>query len=184
MSWLRLTTSHIYLTNTCGGICARPRCHHIHDPDKTAICKQFLFKGTCPKGPSCPLSHEPSPTRSPNCVHFQNDYCNKDDCPYAHVHVNPNAPVCEAFGRLGYCEKGDQCADRHAFECPDFTNKGACDFKGCRLPHVMHAGRLRKARKPSAEVESPSNPSSPEKEEDVDHTHALTQQDDFVPFEP
>ena len=52
--------------------------------------------------------------------------------------------MCESFGRLGYCEKGLQCVERHVFECPDYTNKGVCTTPGCRLPHLKHAGRWRK----------------------------------------
>lgn len=77
------------------------------------------------------------------------------------MHVSIDAPVCEAFARLGYCEKGGQCLDRHAFECPDFTNKGACEVGGCRLPHVVHAARLRKARM-SSEASSPPSDSDSE----------------------
>ncbi|KAF2662873.1 hypothetical protein K491DRAFT_772753 [Lophiostoma macrostomum CBS 122681] len=179
--------SDSYESKIVPGVCKRPRCPHIHDPDKTAICRQFLSKGTCPLGQSCPLSHEPSPNRSPTCIHFQNSHCTKDDCRYAHVRIGIDAPVCEPFARLGYCEKGDTCADRHAIECPDHTNKGSCEVKGCRLPHIVHAARLRKARMSSSEAESPVEPGSPESEAEfgagVDTLHALTQQADFVPFE-
>lgn len=179
---------------TATGICKRNHCPHIHDPDKTAICKKFLFKESCPNGESCALSHEPNPHRSPHCIHFQNESCNKDGCHYAHVHVNAAASICEPFARLGYCEKGAKCADRHAFECPDFTNKGSCQTKGCRLPHVVHAGRLRKAaHASSSETESrqssislgpddecfkPGNSTVPDDE------HGLSQQADFIPLGP
>ncbi|KAH7124060.1 hypothetical protein B0J11DRAFT_530595 [Dendryphion nanum] len=178
---------------TATGVCKRNHCTHLHDPDKTAICKTFLFKDNCSNGNSCALSHEPNPHRSPHCIHFLNDSCNKDRCHYAHVHVNSAAPVCDAFARLGYCEKGAECTDRHAFECPDFTNKGSCEVKGCRLPHIVHAGRLRKAaRAYSSEIESRQPSGSPGTDEDavvqdvlsdpVD-AHALTQQADFIPLE-
>lgn len=183
------------------GICKRSRCAYTHDPDKTAICKPFLFKGHCPKGSACPLSHKPSANRSPHCIHFQEGNCSKQDCPYAHVHVGADAPVCEAFARLGYCEKGAECAERHAFECPDFANKGSCELDGCRLPHIRHAGRLRRARG-SAEAESKWNttdeeedngeenqdndPDSEDEKKDkamtYDDDHALTQQADFIPL--
>ncbi|KAF2013264.1 hypothetical protein BU24DRAFT_411028 [Aaosphaeria arxii CBS 175.79] len=178
---------------TATGVCKRNRCPHIHDPDKTAICKPFLFKGQCPSGEACPLSHNPSANRSPHCIHFQNDSCNKDDCPYAHVHVNAAAPLCEDFARLGFCDKGAQCTNRHALgECPDYTNKGSCHQNNCRLNHVVHAGRLRKAAGANLSgAESPSAPNSPTNkststtpDSEDEHAHALTQQDDFVPFDP
>ncbi|KAF2270666.1 hypothetical protein CC78DRAFT_539165 [Lojkania enalia] len=183
---------------TATGVCKRPRCPHIHDPERTAICRRYLFKDNCPHGDACPLSHTPSPHRSPSCVHFQNGNCNKEDCRYAHVHVSPLAPVCEPFARLGYCDKGDTCTNRHAFECPDFTNNGSCEVAGCRLPHVVHAGRLRKVAgsRPSSEAETPPTPSSlddtnsqtpditaNETEDKTDQSHALSQQADFIPFE-
>jgi hypothetical protein len=143
-------------TNIRVGICTRPECRYMHDQNKVAICKAFLFKDNCADGDDCPLSHTPSPHNTVACSHFRKGNCTKDDCHFAHVHVNSSATVCAAFSRLGYCEKGDTCADRHAFdECPDFTNKGVCKAgAACRLTHVRHAGRLRKAR-PSADAESP-----------------------------
>ncbi|KAF2750666.1 hypothetical protein M011DRAFT_464486 [Sporormia fimetaria CBS 119925] len=106
-----------------------------------------------------------------------------EHCRYAHIHVNELAPVCEAFARLGYCEKGAQCADHHRFECPDFANKGSCEVKGCRLPHITHAARLRRARgSPDTETPSDQASSSEEDAESDDYAHALTQQADFIPL--
>lgn len=179
-------------TNLRLGVCKRNHCKHAHDPEKTAICKQFLFKESCPNGDSCALSHEPNPHRSPHCIHFQNSLCNKEACHYAHIHVHSGAPVCHPFARLGYCEEGAQCADRHAFECPEFTNKGSCQVEGCRLPHIVHAGRLRKAaRISSSEAESrPDSISSDTDDESLDledstvpnDDHGLSQQADYVPL--
>lgn len=59
--------------------------------------------------------------------------------------VSPGAPVCRSFGIYGYCEKGAKCPERHAFECPDFSNTGICKSKGCKLPHRERASALRKA---------------------------------------
>ncbi|KAF2468138.1 uncharacterized protein BDR25DRAFT_305141 [Lindgomyces ingoldianus] len=151
---------------TATGVCKKgPRCPHAHDPEKTAICKRYLYKDNCVYGDACPLSHAPSPHRSPTCTHFLEHRCTKENCRYAHVNVNPAAPVCEAFARRGYCEKGGACAERHAFECPDFTNKGSCEVEGCPFPHVMHAGRLRKAAgsHSTSEAGSPPTSSAPEK---------------------
>jgi hypothetical protein len=43
----------------------------------------------------------------------------------------------------GYCERGAKCPDRHVFECPDFSNSGACKNKGCKLLHRERASVLR-----------------------------------------
>lgn len=116
----------------------------MHDPDKIAICKTFLQKGTCPLGEACDLSHEPTPNRVPACLHFIRGNCTNEQCRYSHVRVNPASPVCRNFASLGFCEKGSTCAERHVFECPDYANRGTCRNSKCRLPHVDRAGQIRK----------------------------------------
>ena len=65
------------------------------------------------------------------------------------MHVNPAALVCRDFALLGYCERGALCNERHAHECPDYANNGACGNKNCHLPHIDRAGQIRKhAAKP------------------------------------
>lgn len=103
---------------------------------------------------SCDLSHEPSPHRSPACVHFLRGRCSNPDCRYAHIRVNPGAPVCREFATLGYCEKGASCEERHVHECPDYANNGVCHKKRCRLPHVDRAGQIRKAAAAAAKAEA------------------------------
>ncbi|OKL58404.1 hypothetical protein UA08_06094 [Talaromyces atroroseus] len=83
--------------------------------------------------------------RSPVCVHFLRGRCSNPECRYTHVRVTPGAPVCRAFGILGYCEKGENCPDRHVYECPDYANTGSCKKKKCTLPHIDRAGQIRKA---------------------------------------
>ncbi|KAI9787374.1 MAG: hypothetical protein M1816_007507 [Peltula sp. TS41687] len=130
---------------TTTGSCSKgPLCPYIHDPNKVAICKAYLQSGTCPAGSSCDLSHDPTPERVPACVHFLRGKCSNANCRYAHVRVNPGAPVCRAFASLGFCERGATCTERHVFECPDYANKGSCNNKKCRLPHVDRAGQIRK----------------------------------------
>jgi hypothetical protein len=116
----------------------------MHDPDKVAICKDYLLQGKCAFGNSCDLSHEPTPNRVPACVHFLRGGCTNENCRYAHVKVNPNAPVCNDYARLGYCEKGIHCKERHITECPEYANTGVCTVEKCRLPHVDRAGQIRR----------------------------------------
>ncbi|KAK0730811.1 hypothetical protein B0H67DRAFT_596852 [Lasiosphaeris hirsuta] len=133
-------------TNRYLGSCLQgPRCRYIHDAGKVAACKDYLQQGECLNGESCDLSHDLSPERTPTCLHFARDSCTKPNCRYAHVKVSPAAPVCRSFGIYGYCEKGADCPDRHAFECPDFSNNGICKSKGCKLPHRERASALRRA---------------------------------------
>jgi hypothetical protein len=132
------------LTSFTGSCTQGPRCRYVHDPHKVAICKDFLQHGDCPNGDHCDLSHDPIPERTPTCLHFARDSCTKPDCRYAHVKVSPAAPVCRDFGFYGYCQRGAGCADRHAFECPDFSNTGVCKNKGCKLPHRERASVLRR----------------------------------------
>ncbi|KAK1758246.1 hypothetical protein QBC47DRAFT_374058 [Echria macrotheca] len=140
------------------GSCLKgPQCRYIHDPEKVAICRDFLQHGECPNGDVCDLSHDPTPERTPACLHYAKDSCNKADCRYAHVKVSPGAPVCRPFGLYGYCDNGANCTDRHVFECPDFSNTGVCNTKGCKLPHRERASTLRKAKEADVEMEDVSS---------------------------
>ncbi|KAH0595987.1 hypothetical protein MHUMG1_06537 [Metarhizium humberi] len=112
-----------------------------------AVCKDFLKDGKCPNGESCDLSHDVSPERVPNCLHYAKGHCTKADCPYTHSRAAPGALVCEAFGFYGYCDKGASCTERHVFECPDFSNTGICKSKGCKLLHRERASVLRNQAK-------------------------------------
>ncbi|KAJ4318303.1 hypothetical protein N0V84_006900 [Fusarium piperis] len=126
------------------GSCSKgPRCRYLHDPNKVALCKDFLKEGRCINGESCDLSHDMTAERTPNCLHFAKGHCAKADCPYTHSKASPAAPVCRDFGFKGYCSKGAECAERHVFECPDFSNTGRCRVKGCKLPHRERASVLR-----------------------------------------
>lgn len=146
-----------------------PRCRYTHDPTKVAACKDFLLQGECPDGDACDLSHDLTPERTPSCLHFAKDSCTKFDCRYAHVKVSPGAPVCRSFGIYGYCDKGAACSDRHAFECPDFSNNGVCKTKGCKLPHRERASALRKAiARDNMEDDEMEDVSSDEDGESVD----------------
>lgn len=190
-------------TDTSLGTCPKgPLCRYVHDPNKVAICKDYLQKGACTAGDACDLSHDATPNRVPACLHFLRGHCTNANCRYAHVRVNPGAPVCRAFATLGYCEKGADCTERHISECPDYANKGLCRKKNCRLPHVDRANQIRKAAAAqtataSDEEESPDLTSDEDYDEigsdDVDSDddlmvqgtdggHELSQQQDFIHF--
>lgn len=185
-------------SNSCVGLCTRHGCPLLHDPNKQALCKRWLFKNDCNRGDHCSLSHEPTPHNVPTCLHFQEGRCTNEDCRFAHIRVNPAAQICDAFGRLGYCEKGAECADLHAYECPDFANKGEC-IRGdkCQHRHVHRASRMRKAAGRSS-PEDRSRATSPEVDNAKPETqgwsteartdasrapHLFTQQVDYVPFD-
>jgi hypothetical protein len=176
-------------TNAFIGSCSKgPRCRYIHNPLKVAACKDFLLKGTCPSGDSCDLSHDLIPQRTPACLHFAKGNCSNANCRYAHVKVSPNAPVCRAFGIYGYCEKGASCDERHANECPDFSNTGICPTKGCRLPHRHKASVMRTNTSP-AEDESSDISSDDDDDEigsddvDSDDLEEFFGDDDPIPME-
>ncbi|KAF5657323.1 hypothetical protein FHETE_10484 [Fusarium heterosporum] len=134
------------------GSCTKgPQCRFIHNPDKVALCKDIMKDGQCVNGESCDLSHDMTPERTPNCLHFAKGHCAKADCPYTHSQASPAAPVCRSFGFNGYCEKGAECTERHVFECPDFSNTGRCKVKGCKLPHRERASVLRNKTKADGE---------------------------------
>jgi hypothetical protein len=159
----------IILTTLPLGSCPKgPRCRYLHDPNKVALCKDFLKEGKCANGECCDLFHELTPERTPNCVHFAKGNCTKPDCPFTHSRASPSAPVCRAFGFNGYCEKGADCADRHVFECPDFSNTGRCKVKGCKLLHRERASVLRSQAKTNEVMEDLSSDEEGADSDDVD----------------
>ncbi|KAJ7117613.1 hypothetical protein C8R44DRAFT_791126 [Mycena epipterygia] len=131
---------------TTTGTCSRGlTCLYQHDPAKIAICWNFL-QGNCSNtAETCNLSHDPTPERTPLCLHFLNKgRCTRAACPFPHVNVGARQGVCRDFAVLGYCERGLDCDKQHVRECPDFAERGACATKGCKLPHVIRANRNRK----------------------------------------
>ncbi|KAJ8079537.1 hypothetical protein PM082_011124 [Marasmius tenuissimus] len=126
-------------------------CMYQHDPSKIAICWNFL-QDNCPNdADTCNLSHDPTPERTPLCLHFLNKgRCTRQKCLFPHVNVGARHGVCRDFAVLGYCEKGLDCDKQHVRECPDFAEKGTCSTKGCKLPHVIRANRNRKPLSDSA----------------------------------
>ncbi|KAG5990938.1 hypothetical protein E4U54_004002 [Claviceps lovelessii] len=129
--------------STTGSCPKGPSCRYQHDPRKVAICRDFLKDGKCPSGESCDLSHETTPERMPDCLHYAKGHCTNPDCLYTHSKAAPSALVCEAFGFYGFCDQGADCAERHVYECPDFSNTGTCKTKGCKLLHRERASLLR-----------------------------------------
>ncbi|CCU81340.1 CCCH zinc finger protein [Blumeria hordei DH14] len=153
---------------TTTGSCPKgPRCRYIHDPSKVAVCKEFLLKGSCASGESCDLSHELTPERTPSCLHFTRGNCANPNCRYIHVRVSPLALVCRPFGMNGYCEKGSTCTERHIHECPDFSNTGTCNNRGCKLLHREKASvmRNRASRSNGEDVDAPTSDVSSDEEE-------------------
>ena len=146
------------LTPSLGSCPKGPQCRFIHDPNKVALCKDFLKEGRCANGDACDLSHDMSPERVPNCLHYAKGNCAKAECPFTHSKAPPSAPVCRAFGFLGFCEKGADCTERHVFECPDFSNTGKCNNKRCKLLHRERAsvlrGQMSSAQEPEGDISS------------------------------
>ena len=103
-----------------------------------------MLHGKCLNDDNCDLSHNPTFERVPTCLHFLRGCCTNTSCRYAHIRVNPSAPVCREFSIFKYCSKGANCSERHVNECADWSNKGACQDKKCRLPHVDRAGQIRR----------------------------------------
>ncbi|ORY93027.1 hypothetical protein BCR43DRAFT_362317 [Syncephalastrum racemosum] len=119
------------------GRCPRgPTCAFKHDPAHRAICPRFL-QNRCKRGAACQLSHTPTPHIMPHCAFFQKGgFCSNEACPYPHVRVSTQAPVCRAFAMQGYCAKGLQCHNKHIHVCPEFAETGKCSNANCRMPHV------------------------------------------------
>ncbi|KAF9561213.1 hypothetical protein CPC08DRAFT_439709 [Agrocybe pediades] len=136
---------------TTTGACSRGlTCMYQHDPAKIAICWNFLQDNCSKTAETCNLSHEPTPERTPLCVHFLNNgRCTREKCPFPHVNVGQREGICRDFAVLGYCERGLECDRQHVRECPDFAENGTCSTKGCKLPHVIRANRNRKLAAPA-----------------------------------
>ena len=119
-------------------------CPFIHDSTKISLCPRVLRPKGCTLPPgTCPLSHDLKPERVPHCVHYlRSGSCrNGDDCVYTHADLAEglNTKICADFSKLGWCDKGAACTERHTWECPEFAEKGKCGRKGCRLLHVIRA---------------------------------------------
>ncbi|KAH0608110.1 uncharacterized protein H6S33_002162 [Morchella sextelata] len=151
-------------------------CPYTHDAHKVAICPRFLKNDSCPDGDSCDLSHDAKPHRVPACLHFGYGNCQKDQCLYAHVKVNPAAPICRPFATYGYCDKGAECTERHVRDCPDFDEKGVCNDKSCKLSHVQKAGRRRVIEKAAAAAAS-AHRSSVEEDKDSEESDISSEEE-------
>lgn len=101
-------------------------------------------------------------------MHFLRDRCSNPECRYAHIRVTPGAPVCRDFALLGYCEKGAECGERHVHECPDYANTGKCSRRKCPLPHVDHAGQIRRLAANKAANDTSENQPGESMEDDMD----------------
>ncbi|KAM3471777.1 hypothetical protein MY5147_005645 [Beauveria neobassiana] len=158
------------LTFVAGSCSKGPSCRYQHDPNKVAVCKDFLKEGRCINGEHCDLSHELTMERVPNCLHFAKGNCSNPNCQYSHSAALPTAPVCEDFGYRGYCGKGGECTERHVYECPAFSNTGTCKTKGCKLPHRERASLLRNQvrQEQDATMQDVSSEEEPDNSDDVD----------------
>lgn len=71
-------------------------------PDRMPDCSYFS-QGVLVCSPVC-LFNIPN---SKNSNKFAVGLCTNKNCPYRHVHVNPNASTCEGFLK-GYCADGNE----------------------------------------------------------------------------
>ncbi|PFH51823.1 hypothetical protein AMATHDRAFT_46799 [Amanita thiersii Skay4041] len=148
--YLSYSQEYLSISHRLGACTRGLTCPYQHDPAKIAICWNFL-QDNCPNtAEGCNLSHEPTPQRTPICMHFlKKGRCTREKCPFPHVNVGERHGICRDFAVLGYCEKGLDCDKQHVRECPDFAERGTCTIKGCKLPHVIRANRNRKTVAPS-----------------------------------
>ncbi|KAK7191890.1 hypothetical protein DPSP01_011351 [Paraphaeosphaeria sporulosa] len=179
---------------TATGKCTRHKCPDVHDVRKVALCKRFLYKNVCTKDTLCSLSHDASSSNTPHCLYHLEGRCTNSPCMFIHANIDPNAPVCGSFGRLGYCVAGEACSCLHVYECPEFANNGSCaEGTSCPLRHVHNASRMKAATLGSSGVASPETTANDEEyigdmrggasSPDKTETHAITQQHDYVAFE-
>jgi len=136
-------------------------CRRRHDPDKVAVCTQFV-QGNCTKD-DCLFQHKIVKDKMPLCLYFLSGRCSKDTCPYLHVNTGLDVPVCTQFVK-GHCDKGAQCEHRHTFHCERFFESGKCEVEGCALKHVRGQRRPRNIE-----------------DEDIDADRPYFAGDDFIP---
>ena len=156
-----------------------PACPYLHDPDKLAICPNFL-SSTCPNSPeNCSLSHNPTAHNTPQCSYFQKGSCTLgDECHYSHVSVGKSAPVCADFADIGYCNDGALCKNRHVKECPRYSSTGLCNKKHCKLPHIDTVQTVRKRQASNVE-DGNERLSEPESDSNVDDDDEVVEADDI-----
>ncbi|KAJ1981472.1 hypothetical protein H4R34_002066 [Dimargaris verticillata] len=98
------------------------------------------------------------PERVPLCYHFQRGQCHKSQCPYIHVRMSPDAPICRPFVYEGYCTNGKDCEHRHVYECPEFAETGECQRPKCRLPHINRRKAPHSTNAPLSETDHLASP--------------------------
>mmetsp|Transcript_5328 Transcript_5328/g.7853 ORF Transcript_5328/g.7853 Transcript_5328/m.7853 type:complete len:164 (+) Transcript_5328:744-1235(+) len=87
-------------------------CRFLHDPGSRRVCPRFL-NNTCKLGDKCPLLHTRKRREDmPVCKKYLAGTCFDENCPYSHVRVNSQAPICQAFLN-GHCPKGEACTFKH-----------------------------------------------------------------------
>jgi hypothetical protein len=65
--------------------------------------------------------------------------------------------VCEAFNDIGYCVKGDECTEKHIWECKEFSERGTCGKKGCKGPHMLRRRNVEIEQNDEEEEEDDEN---------------------------
>lgn len=76
----------------------------------------------------------PRPPRAkPVCAFFLRGECARDDCPYAHVNVAPDAEPCADFVH-GHCPRGLSCMRKHVYAC-EYSSEQCPRGADCILQH-------------------------------------------------
>lgn len=86
------------------------KCPFIHNKP---ICTKFLI-GKCKNENDCKLNHNITPNIIPHCIYYLQNKCNNENCPYYHVKLSYNTPICQLFVQ-GKCEKCDKCKFLHCY---------------------------------------------------------------------
>ncbi|ORY82618.1 hypothetical protein BCR37DRAFT_316943 [Protomyces lactucae-debilis] len=114
----RRRTNNKTLTKRCThftrrGFCSRVGCQGRHTPGEVAVCP-FYLRGTCTKD-DCTQSHSPNAHNTPQCTRFAAGGCTVEACRFVHEEMQqqPDAAVCMGFDKLGWCDAGVACHQRH-----------------------------------------------------------------------
>ncbi|WVN89277.1 uncharacterized protein L203_104498 [Cryptococcus depauperatus CBS 7841] len=176
---LKTATNRLCPSYTKTGRCHKAHiCKYIHDPTRVAICSKFL-QGRCELDSLCPLSHSPSAHNTPSCARFQlYTNCTFPGCPYPHVKVSSDAPICEDFAFIGWCDREEgSCTGLHSWDCPEFWSTGKCPRKDrCRFRHTLRAEKGRVLIQPKEE-------SNDKKGKILTAPRGFEEQNEFIEFD-
>ncbi|XP_075212924.1 cleavage and polyadenylation specificity factor subunit 4 [Lycorma delicatula] len=120
------------------GTCSKgPSCplRHVRG-DRTIVCKHWL-RGLCKKGDQCEFLHEYDMTKMPECYFYSRfNACHNKECPFLHIDPESKIKDCPWYDR-GFCRHGPNCRHRHVRRvlCMNYLAGFCPDGPECKFVH-------------------------------------------------